>query len=391
MEEYNMDTMEHELNIGREQLALLALALGSDYTEGIQGVGVVNALELISAFRSLQDLRAFKKWFDTPASEVLLGSDETVEAAKAQYGFDDKQVEFLRSSAKRIKKFWVPPEGFPNQRVVDAYLKPTVDRSKEDFEWGKPDLDLLRLFCREKFGWENERTERTLQDVLKHWEEQKRQRLMTEYIQASYQQRFAKIGSKRLKRALESVNAAKAQEVSITRNSNNATQAQTQRRYGSTSKSQSQKQEDKRRMSTGRADKEARDSAAGAQTQSSERQEDEQQVILDDKQEPYVDVQEHGSVCKQPVSQRIEELHTRLEDDAHVNGAERARMQQELQQLQAWCTNNRSSDIIHQQSSHEHGKDESHHQHERTTNTIGNSGSQKQKQVLDDDESEENE
>jgi DNA excision repair protein ERCC-5 len=141
---------------------------------------------------------------------VLLSSHEAAEAASSQYGFNEKQIDFLRDSCKRIKKHWVPPEGFPNERVVDAYLKPTVDRSKEDFEWGKPDMDLLRLFCREKFGWEADRAERTLQDVLKHWEEHKRQRLMTEYVQASYQQRFAKVGSKRLKRAVQHLSGADA-------------------------------------------------------------------------------------------------------------------------------------------------------------------------------------
>ena len=230
MEEYDMDTIEHELNLGREQLALLALALGSDYTEGIGGVGVVNAMELVSAFRSLDDLRAFKRWFNTPASEVLLSSHETAEAAASQYGFNEKQIDFLRDSCKRIKKHWVPPDGFPNERVVDAYLKPTVDRSKEDFEWGKPDMDLLRLFCKEKFGWEADRAERTLQDVLKHWEEHKRQRLMTEYVQASYQQRFAKVGSKRLKRAVQHLSGADAaNDVSLGQESDDGGRGKQQR------------------------------------------------------------------------------------------------------------------------------------------------------------------
>lgn len=36
--------------------------------------------------------------------------------------------------------------GFPDHRIVDAYLKPTVDDSKEAFSWALPDLDILREY-----------------------------------------------------------------------------------------------------------------------------------------------------------------------------------------------------------------------------------------------------
>lgn len=36
--------------------------------------------------------------------------------------------------------------GFPSEAVVDAYMNPTVDESREDFSWGRPDLDLLRQY-----------------------------------------------------------------------------------------------------------------------------------------------------------------------------------------------------------------------------------------------------
>lgn len=36
--------------------------------------------------------------------------------------------------------------GFPSGRVVQAYLEPTVDESREAFSWGTPDLDALRTY-----------------------------------------------------------------------------------------------------------------------------------------------------------------------------------------------------------------------------------------------------
>lgn len=35
---------------------------------------------------------------------------------------------------------------FPSESVRDAYISPTVDKSTDPFEWGKPDLDLLRQY-----------------------------------------------------------------------------------------------------------------------------------------------------------------------------------------------------------------------------------------------------
>jgi len=38
------------------------------------------------------------------------------------------------------------PPSFPDEAVRRAYQSPEVDNSREEFEWGKPDLDLLRKY-----------------------------------------------------------------------------------------------------------------------------------------------------------------------------------------------------------------------------------------------------
>ena len=58
-----------ELGLSRPRLALLAMLLGSDYTEGIAGIGIVNAMETLHAFPDLEALRAFKAWMDSPDYE----------------------------------------------------------------------------------------------------------------------------------------------------------------------------------------------------------------------------------------------------------------------------------------------------------------------------------
>lgn len=54
---------------------------------------------------------------------------------------------------KNYKKHWELPEEFPSQKVIDAYMKPCVDESKEKFQWGKPHIELLKKFCRNVFEW----------------------------------------------------------------------------------------------------------------------------------------------------------------------------------------------------------------------------------------------
>ena len=49
-----------------------------------------------------------------------------------------------------------------NSQVVDAYLKPEVDRDERPLEWARPDLQGLRDFAASKFGWGSRRGHRTL-------------------------------------------------------------------------------------------------------------------------------------------------------------------------------------------------------------------------------------
>jgi 5'-3' exonuclease len=47
---YLAEDARREMGLSREDLVALAYFLGSDYTEGVTGVGIVNAIEIIHAF-----------------------------------------------------------------------------------------------------------------------------------------------------------------------------------------------------------------------------------------------------------------------------------------------------------------------------------------------------
>ncbi|CEJ00145.1 hypothetical protein RMCBS344292_14211 [Rhizopus microsporus] len=104
VEFYKSQDIEREMMLSRTKLIQLAYLLGSDYTEGIPG----------------------------------------------RKGHKDLEI----------------PADFPNPLVKEAYLHPTVDSSKQQFKWGQPQLDSLRVFLMEAFGWPEEKADQVLLPVL---------------------------------------------------------------------------------------------------------------------------------------------------------------------------------------------------------------------------------
>ena len=55
-----MQDVASELGMTRDKLIQLALLLGSDYTEGVAGIGIVNAVEMVNAFPTEELLINFR-------------------------------------------------------------------------------------------------------------------------------------------------------------------------------------------------------------------------------------------------------------------------------------------------------------------------------------------
>lgn len=151
---YLASDLEKELSLSRDKLIEFAHLLGSDYTEGLPGIGPVTALEIISEFPSKDGLQQFKDWW------FEVQHNQRPKEADAKSPFRRK---FRRSQATRL---FLPP-GFPSQAVTEAYLHPDVDASLDPFQWGVPDLDNLRSFLMATIGWSQERTDEVLLPVIK--------------------------------------------------------------------------------------------------------------------------------------------------------------------------------------------------------------------------------
>ena len=148
---YLLPDLEKEFDLTRSKLIGIAQLLGSDYTEGLPGVGPVTALEILSEFPDLPD---FRNWW----TGVQDGS-----VPKA----DDAPHPFRRKFRKtNATKLFLPPS-FPDPRVEAAYLQPDVDSDPSEFQWGVPDLDALRAFLMATIGWSQERTDEVLVPVIR--------------------------------------------------------------------------------------------------------------------------------------------------------------------------------------------------------------------------------
>lgn len=117
-----LSDLERELGLDRDKLIRLAYLLGSDYTEGLPGVGPVVAMELLNEFSGDGGLHLFKDWW----RKVQSGRDTTEDTSSS---FRKRFVRHLLLvvlraivhkgclQKKRFKELYLPDD-WPNPAVV---------------------------------------------------------------------------------------------------------------------------------------------------------------------------------------------------------------------------------------------------------------------------------
>ncbi|RAQ68947.1 hypothetical protein AFCA_000753 [Aspergillus flavus] len=146
---YLTSDLEKEYALHRRKLISFAHLLGSDYTEGIPGIGPVTALEILTEFSNLEE---FRDWW----TQVQMGMNLS----------DGEHAAFYKKFRKQASKIFLSPS-FPNSQVDVAYLEPEVDSDPSPFQWGVPDLHGLRNFLMATIGWSQERTDEVLVPVIR--------------------------------------------------------------------------------------------------------------------------------------------------------------------------------------------------------------------------------
>lgn len=222
VETYFMKDIESELGLNRENLIRMAMLLGSDYTEGVSGIGIVNAIEVVHAFPEKDGLHKFREWVESPDPNIF-GELGTGNKSKKESLKENNDADLMKESAegdaikkpfgngavkdifmdkhRNVSKNWHIPPSFPSDAVINGYTSPHIDESTEPFTWGKPDLPLLRKLCWEKFGWTNQKADELLVPVLKEYNKHETQLRLEAFY--TFNERFAKIRSQRIKKALK--------------------------------------------------------------------------------------------------------------------------------------------------------------------------------------------
>ncbi|XP_061707588.1 DNA excision repair protein ERCC-5 [Cydia pomonella] len=173
--QYVSERIEKSFNLNREQLILLALLVGSDYTTGVAGVGPVTAMEILASF-------PFNK------KQVLAETSKQVRYAKLLDGLKEFKLWVKaekrtdNTSLKKKLRNVTLSEDFPSIRVVQAYMEPNVEKSEDKFTWGELDITVLRDYAKSKFGWSQQKFDEIIKPVLARMKDRKNQKTVHDYF-----------------------------------------------------------------------------------------------------------------------------------------------------------------------------------------------------------------
>lgn len=154
--------LDREMTLDREKLIRLAYLLGSDYTDGIKGVGGVTALEILEAFDNIE-------FRDGDGLDGLREFAAFWLRAKVNSLTEEDQASALKRRLANLCLKVELPDRFPAPEIREAYIDPTTDDSEESFQWGVPSLDSLRHFLQQKLGWPHEKTDEIVLPIIKQF------------------------------------------------------------------------------------------------------------------------------------------------------------------------------------------------------------------------------
>ncbi len=117
-----LDKMLSALGITKEQLIIVGILIGTDYSSGVKGVGPKTALKIVKEHRTLDKVLESVAW------------ESDVQAEK----------------------------------IYDFFLSPPVTE-KYDIEWKEPDADKLKEFMVEEHDFSSERMEKVIERLQNAW------------------------------------------------------------------------------------------------------------------------------------------------------------------------------------------------------------------------------
>lgn len=201
--------IKKEFGFSQDEMIALALLLGSDYTDGVRGIGIVNATEVVTSFPGLDGMREFKSWVQAfDIAEEAQRAEQNRKRSEQELASMTPRERFELTHAKMRRK-WELGEEFPNAHVIRAYHDPQVDKSDARFSWALPDLAALRKYCTAAFAWEQSKTDTVLLPLMERIARNSQNggvvqtRIDSFFTKYEDDVKYARIQSKRLRNAVE--------------------------------------------------------------------------------------------------------------------------------------------------------------------------------------------
>nr|XP_022904631.1 flap endonuclease GEN isoform X1 [Onthophagus taurus] len=175
---YDIEKLKLNNGIGRNKMIALALLCGSDYNDGVYGVGKDSVLKLFNQIKEEEILNYLKSWREKDAYYKILEenvNDKTIctncghlgrlqshnkkgckDCDKTNGCVDTNYKEKLQKLKNEIsvRKKSLEDPNFPNQDVIDEFQKRKDNVNHLNLSWTKPNLIGFVDFCRDYLQWE---------------------------------------------------------------------------------------------------------------------------------------------------------------------------------------------------------------------------------------------
>ncbi|KAL6728344.1 hypothetical protein Aduo_010124 [Ancylostoma duodenale] len=169
VQHYGSRIIQQSLGLSQSEFVGIAILSGGDYSSGLAGVGVVNAIELLSEFavarssdedrsqeaETLSTLKNLGEWLKTFESDVEMPEPIAIRRKLRTLIKKNNEMDRIKLVA--------------NPDVVAAYFRPNVDKSNERFRWKSVDVEKVRSLLYVRLGWDDAKFERQTLIALQRW------------------------------------------------------------------------------------------------------------------------------------------------------------------------------------------------------------------------------
>ncbi|XP_026806893.1 flap endonuclease GEN [Rhopalosiphum maidis] len=152
---YRMESIENNLNIGRNKMIALSLLCGCDYDEkGVTGIGKDTAIKFLQSLDDDSVLDRLRHWrSDTVLNSATMDIKSQTNEIKLELKIRNKAIE---------------NKSFPSEEIIEEFLK-VPNYPKVSAKWILPDINAFINFASAKLCWEKEYAIEKFLPLLFRW------------------------------------------------------------------------------------------------------------------------------------------------------------------------------------------------------------------------------